>query len=134
MHSNCIGSFIPILLGLSFHPCIILNQTRKGQNKRSRSIIEQQSVERRNIQSWIQNLGSVLYHCLYISFWNDCRRICAYWQACPRTQPSPNPVKPRSQSVPRGLGLTLRSKIITYNYTRSLFLWQMTEKWVGFLV
>ena len=32
-----------------------------------------------------------------------------YCQARPRTQPSPNPVKPRSQSVPRGLGLTLKS-------------------------
>ena len=31
-----------------------------------------------------------------------------YCQARPRTQPSPNPVKPRSQSVPRGLWLTLK--------------------------
>ena len=32
-----------------------------------------------------------------------------YCQARPQTQPSPNPVKARSQSVPRGLGLTLKS-------------------------
>ena len=29
--------------------------------------------------------------------------------ARPRIKPSPNPVKPRFQSVPRGLGLTLKS-------------------------
>ena len=51
------------------------------------------------------------------------RLLCLFWvrlenehncQARHQTQPSPNPVKPSSKSVPRGLGLTLKSYDSTY--------------------